>query len=130
MPGTSIGSPRRGAACTPENLTTPGWSRSTPNDPSRVVVSTDVDPVAGAPLISGRDGQQHHELFAGRTADDGATWTWAAITADSDADNLRPLIPRWPGDDSALLWLRGAYHDYRDYDLDVVALVPWVDGRD
>jgi hypothetical protein len=101
-----------------------------PNDPSRVVVSTDVDPVAGTPLISGRDGRQHHELFAGRTADDGATWTWAAITADSDADNLRPLIPRWPGDDTALLWLRGAYRDYRDYDLDVVALVPWADRPD
>ena len=67
--------------------------------------------------------QLHHELFEGSTTDSGATWEWAAITADSTVDNLRPIIPIWDGDQSALLWLRGVYTDYDDYDLDVVAII-------
>ena len=94
-----------------------------PGDPGRVVVSTDVHPETGVPLISAADGQQHHELFEGITPDEGATWRWTAITADSTADNLRPIIPIWDGDQRALLWLRGVYTKYTDYDLDVVAIV-------
>ena len=94
-----------------------------PGDPGRVVVSTDVHPKTGVPLISAADGQQHHELFEGITPDEGATWRWTAITADSTADNLRPIIPIWDGDQRALLWLRGVYTKYTDYDLDVVAII-------
>ncbi len=89
----------------------------------RVVVSTDVHPKTGVPLISAADGQQHHELFEGITTDGGATWHWTTITADSTADNLRPIIPIWDSDQRALLWLRGVYTKYTEYDLDVVAII-------
>ena len=88
-----------------------------------MVVSTDVHPETGVPLISAADGQQHHELFEGITTDGGATWHWTTITADSTVDNLRPIIPVWDSDQRVLLWLRGVYTKYTDYDLDVVAII-------
>jgi hypothetical protein len=94
-----------------------------PGDPGRLVVSTDVDPSTGTPLVSAADGQRHHELFEGTTNDEGATWDWSAVTADSTVDNLRPIIPVSSGSRRVLLWLRGVYNGYTDYDLDVVAVV-------
>ena len=94
-----------------------------PHDPGRVFVSTDVHPDTGVALISRRDQQQHHELFEGVTNDGGITWTWSAVTVDSTVDNIRPVVPTWDSDQTALLWLRGTYSSYNDYDLDVVAIV-------
>jgi hypothetical protein len=94
-----------------------------PRDPSRLVISTDAHPVTGRPLISGGDGQRHYELFEGVTIDDGATWSWTALTADSTVDNIRPIIPPGDADHAALLWLRGTYSSYKVYDLDVVGLL-------
>ena len=93
-----------------------------PRDPSRLVISTDADPVTGSPLISGRDGRRHYELFEGVTIDDGATWSWTALTVDSTVDNIRPIIPAGDAEHTALLWLRGTYNSYKVYDLDVVGV--------
>jgi hypothetical protein len=99
-----------------------GLAAIDPADPRRVVVSTDVHPGSGVPLVSAADGRQHHELFDGITTDGGFTWQWVAMTADSETDNLRPIIP--VGDrHRAVLWLRGRYTAYDDYDLDVVAVI-------
>lgn len=78
-----------------------------------VFISTDADPVAGTPLISAADGQRHHEIFRGTTAAGGKTWNWLPVTANSTMDNLRPLIPAWPGKTTALIWMRGAYKNNR-----------------
>jgi hypothetical protein len=94
-----------------------------PDAPKIVVVSTNADPATGEPLISRADGERHHELFRGTTDDGGETWKWAAITHDSPADNLRPVIPANPGGDRVLLWCRGVLTSYGDYRLDVCALV-------
>jgi hypothetical protein len=88
-----------------------------------VFVSTDVHPLTGVPLISDADRQQHHELFEGVTADGGLTWIWYPVTRDSTADNIRPIVPVWDVGHTALLWLRGTYSTYEDYDLDVVGIV-------
>ncbi|MGK2946972.1 MAG: BNR-4 repeat-containing protein [Acidimicrobiales bacterium] len=93
-----------------------------PADPARVVASTDVHPVTGAPLVSATDGQTHWELWEG-TRDLGGTWTWTALTADSTADHLRPTIHTGPGGASALLWMRGTYTSYFAYDVDVVGVI-------
>ena len=86
-------------------------------DPMRVdqvYISTDANPQTGEPLISTADGQRHYELFRGVTPDGGATWAWEALTADSDADNLRPLVPATPGLDRVpLIWMRGKYEHNR-----------------
>lgn len=84
-----------------------------------VYLSTNADPVTGRPLISKADGKRHWEIFRGRTRD-GATWKWRPITRDSTQDNLRPIVPICDKTRSILLWLRGTYSIYTNYDLDVV----------
>ncbi len=96
-----------------------------PRDPDVLYISTNADPVSGEPLISGVDGERHYEIFRGFTRNHGKSWKWKPVTKDSTADNLRPIVPVWE-DGTILLWLRGTYRKYIDYDLEVVALV----GRD
>ncbi|MFT3776605.1 MAG: BNR-4 repeat-containing protein [Minicystis sp.] len=87
-----------------------------------VYISTDADPVTGEPLVSEADGDRHYEIFRGRTSDMGATWTWTPITKNSTTDNVRPNVPKWEGH-TAVLWLRGAYHNMLRYEQDVVGLI-------
>lgn len=85
-----------------------------PGDVTRLVISTDAHPETGEPLISKTDGRRHHELFQGATADRGATWQWTPLTRDSDADNLRPLIPGGGNEQQmAVVWMRGSYSHNR-----------------
>ena len=86
-----------------------GLATIDPQDTRVVYISTSSDPVRGHALISGSDGERHHELFRGVTDDLGETWEWEAITRDSDCDNLRPLVPRWDDERTALVWMRGTY---------------------
>jgi len=37
-------------------------------------------------------------------------------------DNLRPIVPKWDANHTALLWMRGSYSSYTSYNLDVVGL--------
>lgn len=80
-----------------------------PRDPDTLFISTDADPATGIPLISQADGQRHREIFQGVTTDQGRTWRWRSITRDSTQDNLRPLVPRWDGPGTILVWMRGTY---------------------
>lgn len=103
-----------------------GLAALDPQHPDTIFISTNVDPMSGSPLVSAADGRQHWEIFCGDSQDQGRTFAWAAVTRDSTADNLRPIVPIWPeaGDRRILLWLRGTYRRYTDYDLDVVGLLP------
>ncbi len=87
-----------------------------------VFISTNADPVSGAPLVSRADDRRHYEIFRGRTADRGRSWTWEPVTRDSTVDNLRPVVPKWDGGRTVLLWFRGQYRSYRDYTTEVVML--------
>ncbi len=93
-----------------------------PEDPDVVVISTNADPATGEPLMSQADGLRHWELFRGTTSDGGATWAWHALTRDSTADNLRPVIPARSGSKRIVLWCRGDLISYTNYRLDVCAL--------
>jgi hypothetical protein len=93
-----------------------------PHDPNTVVISTNADPVTGESLTSTMDGQRHWELFQGQTKDAGKTWDWQALTSNSSADQLRPVIPELPGGPRVILWARGKLSTYTDYHLDIVAL--------
>jgi hypothetical protein len=86
-----------------------------PDDPSVACISTNVDPVTGRPLPGG-----HYEIFEGRARNNGRSWRWTAVTENSTADNIRPIIPKSDGKYRAVLWLRGTYRSYTDYDLAVV----------
>lgn len=87
-------------------------------DPSNVDVvylSSDVDPETGDSVGTGA-----YEIYRGATTDFGATWHFEAITSNSQADNIRPIVPPSEGDYRAVLWMRGDYRTYTDYDTDIV----------
>ncbi len=89
-----------------------------PNDTNTLYLSSDVNIHNGQPNSSG-----HYEIYCGQTTDFGQSWTWNAVTRDSQVDNLRPIVPAADGQQSVLLWLRGTFTSYTDYDLDVVGVI-------
>jgi hypothetical protein len=92
-----------------------GLAALDPNDPNRVFISTNIDPLSARSL-------PHYEIFAGTTTDGGFTWTWRPVTSDSSADNLRPIALAGAEQSIVLLWMRGKYAAYTDYDTSIVAL--------
>jgi hypothetical protein len=100
-----------------------GLAAVDPDRPDVVFVSTNADPVTGAPLISARDGRRHFEIYRGNSPDGGETWRWTALTADSVEDNIRPTVPIWPGERRAVLWMRGPYTTFTNYDTDIVGFI-------
>ena len=93
------------------------------HEPQVVFISTNANPSTGAPLISASDGARHYEIFRGSTVDDGQTWQWTAVTRDSTLDNLRPIVPKASaGGRRALLWLRGKYVSYTNYQQELVGV--------
>ena len=91
-----------------------GLASLTPGMPHLVFCASNSDPVSGKPLISRTDGKRHHEIFMGLTRDGGETWSWRAVTYDSDRDNLRPIVLR-TGSDVLVLYLSGVFRAYTDY---------------
>ena len=84
-----------------------------PDDPNTVFISTNLNPSTGK-------SPGHFELYRGHTRDQGATWKWTPVTRDSQVDNLRPIVLSTASKQTMLLWLRGHYRKYIDYDLQVV----------
>jgi hypothetical protein len=94
-----------------------------PQDANHLVISTNADPLSGEPLISRADSLRHHELFEGHSSDGGASFTWTALTSNSTVDNIRPIIPAWESDRRIVLWMRGRYSSYTDWDTQIVGIV-------
>ncbi len=94
-----------------------------PDDPNSVYISTDVDPSSGEPLKSKSDGGRHFEIYRGLRDHSGLSWDWIPVTSNSSLDNIRPILPKWDRHNTALLWLRGTYRTYTNYDLDIVGLI-------
>ncbi|MEM9233607.1 MAG: BNR-4 repeat-containing protein [Pseudomonadota bacterium] len=99
-----------------------GLAAIDPEAPGTVVISTNADPVTGAPLISTADEKRHWELFRGQTQDGGRSWTWQPLTANSTSDNIRPVIPSWPEGRRVILWMRGTYRSYKDWNTQIVGI--------
>jgi hypothetical protein len=93
-----------------------------PGDPKTIYISTNADPVTGAPLISKSDNQRHWEIYRGTTRDY-RKWNWEAITRDSKADNLRPVVSSQDSKQTILLWLQGKMRAYTDYTFRVVGMI-------
>ncbi|MBN2031256.1 BNR-4 repeat-containing protein [bacterium] len=94
-----------------------------PDNPNVVYISTDKDPVKGTELISQHDHQRHYEIYEGLSTNNGQDWSWKPITQNSTFDNIRPIMPRSDGKYKVLLWLKGKYNSYTNYDLEVVGIV-------
>ncbi|MCO6046943.1 BNR-4 repeat-containing protein [Aeoliella sp. ICT_H6.2] len=99
-----------------------------PNDVDTVYISTNSNPLTGTQLVSNADNQRHFEIFKGVTSDMGQTWTWTAITENSSVDNIRPIVPKWDDQHTALLWARGKAISSANYDLDIVGIISGVDS--
>src|ERR1019366_3111230 len=84
-----------------------------PDDPDTVFISANVNPATGK-------SPAHFEVYCGHTRDQGATWKWTPATRDSLVDNLRPIALSTGSHQTLLLWLRGHYRKFTDYDLQVV----------
>lgn len=89
-----------------------------PNDPTCVVISSDVDPSSGI----GTGG--NHEIYRAtiETDDNIQTIRWEPVTQKSDVGNIRPLVVR-DGNTRVIAWLRGQFNTYQDYQMDVVGIV-------
>jgi len=94
-----------------------------PTDPTVVYISTNANPTTGAALMSTADNKRHWEIFRGNTTNAGDTWTWTPVTMNSTLDNLRPIVISDGGARKVLLWLRGTYRAYTDYQQQVLMLI-------
>jgi len=94
-----------------------GLAAIDPDNPRRVIISTDADPLSGVPLLSNNDQKRHRELYEGLQQPDGS-WQWDALTMDSKVDNVRPIIPA--GTPKCLLWLSGKMQTYTNYQFRVM----------
>lgn len=101
-----------------------GLAAIDPDDPTVVYISTDADPKTGGPLVSRADGKRRHELFRGKASADGSAWSWTPLTANSTADNLRPIVPKRSDGQTALVWMRGEYRNNRGEWTTAVAAMP------
>jgi len=85
-----------------------------PTQPSRVYLATPVDLAHG-----GSNASAKHEMYEATTTDLGKTWTFRPITRNSTATNIRPVCVAGK-QNVAVLWMRGRYSTYADYDTDIV----------
>lgn len=90
-----------------------------PVNPWHVYCSSDVDPTTGAATASGK-----HEIFEAtlKPGDTREAILWRALTQHSPERNIRPVCVAGEGH-KVLLWLRGPWHTYTDFDCDVVGMV-------
>jgi hypothetical protein len=94
-----------------------------PVDPNVVYLSTNANPTTGAALTSTADNLRHYEIFRATTSNGGQAWAFTPVTQNSRLNNLRPIAPRpAPNGQRALVWLRGTYRSYTDYQQEMVAV--------
>ena len=89
-----------------------------PIDPTVVAISTDVGPLTG----EYRGG--NHEIYRARIRlqDQLESIQWKQVTQNSPVRNLRPVIVR-DQTSRVILWNRGEFRTFRDYQMDTVGLV-------
>jgi rhamnogalacturonyl hydrolase YesR len=89
-----------------------------PNDSQVIYISTPYNPNTDQGDYYGKK-----EIWKGVSCDNGASFTWEPVTANSTMDNLRPVVPKWDENNTALLWMRGDYHSAQNYDTDIVGIL-------
>jgi len=96
-----------------------------PNDPNTIYISTQWDPRAVQPGVTDTNQpySAQHEIWKGVTTNHGASFAWTPITQASIRDNLRPLVPAWDTNDTALVWFRGIYSTAQIFDEAPVGIV-------
>ncbi len=86
-----------------------------PQNTNRVYISANVHPVTGQQL-------EHYHIYEGVRNVETGLWSWKSVTPYANEDNIRPTVLR-NKDHQVLLWLRGRYTTYTDFDMEIVGLV-------
>ncbi|MCH7227082.1 putative Ig domain-containing protein [Haloferula sp. A504] len=95
-----------------------------PDNPNVIYISTNAaDPfnlgdLNNVPLAT----DDRYEIWQGTTTDGGLTFSWQPVTVGSTSDNLRPIVPENHGYDRSVVWFRGTYTSYTNYDTEVVGI--------
>ncbi|MEM6641434.1 MAG: BNR-4 repeat-containing protein [Bacteroidota bacterium] len=90
-----------------------------PDDPSKVIISTPVDP------NTGEETGRKHEIYMAQVKNPSSTENikWTQLTFDSEFKNIRPIIVSGEGY-KVVLWLGGKpWRHFQDYESDVMGLV-------
>ena len=90
-----------------------------PEDPTKVYISTDVDP------STGRHSGGVHEIYSATVGphDDVATIQWKQLTFDSKHKNIRPIVVAGEGY-KVLMWLGGhEWNTFTEYEADAMGMV-------
>jgi lysophospholipase L1-like esterase len=95
-----------------------GLGSLSPDDPNTIFISTRYDPraVRYGELDTNQPFSNVREIWKGVTTNRGASFAWSPITQNSTRDNLRPIVPAWDRNNSALLWFRAAYNSAHSID--------------
>lgn len=93
-----------------------------PIDPTVVFISTDVDPTTG----EGHGGK--HEIYRARIGHEDSVDAidWTPVTRSSPVANIRPMVVR-DGRRRVVIWMRGEFATYKNYQLDAVGIVETVE---
>lgn len=95
-----------------------------PDHPNVVYISTnaanpfELSEINQIPLNT----NERYEIWRGVTKDGGVSFQWTPVTLDSPVDNLRPFVPSGHGFDRHVIWFRGNYTFYTNFDTEVVGL--------
>ncbi|MBN2036420.1 MAG: T9SS type A sorting domain-containing protein [Chitinispirillaceae bacterium] len=81
-----------------------GLGAVNPDDPNRIYICS-----AHNPGDDNASPSAKREIWRGTTKDNGETWKWEPVTANSSEDNWRPIVPKWKPGKEALLWFKGVY---------------------
>ncbi|HEY6728174.1 MAG TPA: BNR-4 repeat-containing protein [Polyangiaceae bacterium] len=94
-----------------------GGAALDPDDPHVIYVSTPIDPRDDSTDL------EMHEIWKGVTCDDGASFSWTPITMNSPNENLRPVVPKWDAQNTAVLWFQGNYQTAQMYTAKVMGII-------
>ena len=89
-----------------------------PDDPTTIYISTPYNPSTDT-MASGAK----REIWRGTTCDNGATFKWTPVTANSTKDNYRPIVPKWDAQHTALLWMKGTYETAQRMTMAIVGTI-------
>ena len=95
-----------------------GLGALVPDDPTTIYISTPFNPTTDTMATGGK-----REIWRGTTCDNGATFKWTPVTANSTKDNIRPIVPKWDATHTALLWMRGTYSTAQKFNTAIVGII-------
>jgi hypothetical protein len=71
--------------------------------------ASSVDPETNSEIFSSAVGRPMLEVYRAETSDNGASWTYEAITRNSSSHNFRVTVLDWDEENTAVMWMRGYY---------------------